>query len=387
MPNQVGHPMLAQMTHDEAARDGFVLSLKQHISADVGPGNRNLYQKTVLPKIKTALKREPKTRHEVRKFMEREPYHQAWGSLMRTAQELMWDSVMESVDRQLPELIDKYRRKRNKLGSLRLDPDLEQPRYLTAIDHHGMPGSYLTDTTEDDVRAGAIYDRGAFVYQLGKAGGALMDARGQTMAAYLREQHPDFKPKRILDMGCTVGNSTLVYCDAYPEAEIHGVEPGAPILRYAHARAEHLGKTVHYSQQNAEHTDFEDGFFDVVLSAVMLHETSGTALRNIFKECHRLLKPGGLMVHLEVPVRYKDLSLCDQVMRDWQTYYNDEPFWGQACSADLVGLARESGFSSADEGYQPQPQPKARERGARTPGFTETPNQNPGWWYILSALK
>lgn len=383
MANHVGHPMLAQMSHDEAARDGFVLSLKQHISTDVGPGNRVLYRDKVLPKMQKELKREPKDRHEVRRYMEREPYHQAWGSLMRTAQELMWDSVMESVDRQLPDLIGLYQSSRNGRGSLRLDPDFEYPRYLTAVDHHGMPGSYRAETALDDVRAGAIYDRGAFIYQHGKAGGALMDARGQSLAAYLREQHPGLKPRRILDIGCAIGNSTLVYCDAYPEAEIHGLEPGAPILRYAHARAEHLGKTVHYTQQNAEHTDFADGHFDIVLSAVLLHETSGTALRNIFKECHRLLKPGGLMVHLEVPVRYKDLNLCDQVLRDWQTYYNDEPFWGQACSADLVGLSLESGFSSAGEGYQPQP----KERGARTPGFTETPNQNPGWWYIQWAVK
>lgn len=383
MASHVGHPMLAQMTHDEAARDHFVFSLKHHISADVGPGNRALYRDKVLPKIKKELKREPENRHEVRRYMEREAYHQAWSSLMRTAQEIMWDSVMESVDRQLPGLVGKFQEKRNKLGTLRLDPGLATPRYLSAIDHHGMPGSYHTEAGEDDVRAGAIYDRGAFIYQLGRAGGALMDARGQSMSAYLLEQHPDLKPKRILDMGCAIGNSTLAYCDAFPNAEIHGVEPGAPLMRYAHARAEHLGKKVHYSQQNAEHTDFEDGYFDIVMSAVMLHETSGTAMRNIFKEAHRLLKPGGLMAHLEVPVRYKDLNLCDQVMRDWQTYYNDEPFWGQACSADLVGLALESGFSSADEGYQPQP----RERGARTSGFTKTPNQNPGWWYIVSATK
>ncbi len=128
MPNHIGHPMLAQMTNDEAARDSFVLSLKQHISADVGPGNRDIYRDKVLPTIRKELKREPKTRHEVRKFMEREPYHQAWGSLMRTAQELMWDSVMESVDRQLPVLIGKYKCRRGMLGSLRLDPILELPR-------------------------------------------------------------------------------------------------------------------------------------------------------------------------------------------------------------------------------------------------------------------
>ena len=38
---------------------------------------------------------------------------------------------------------------------------------------------------------------------------------------------------------------------------------GAPLLRYAHARAEMLGRKVHYSQQNAESLDFADGSFDL----------------------------------------------------------------------------------------------------------------------------
>ena len=140
-------------------------------------------------------------------------------------------------------------------------------------------------------------------------------------------------------MGCTIGNSTLALVDEYPQAAVYGVEPGAPILRYAHARAEHLGRKVHFSQQNAEHTDFADGTFDLVVSFVMLHETSAKALPNIFRECHRLLSPGGVMAHLEVPVRYKDMDFCDQVMRDWQTYYDDEPFWGPSAAETAVPLS------------------------------------------------
>jgi len=54
---------------------------------------------------------------------------------------------------------------------------------------------------------------------------------------------------------------------------------------------------------------------------------------------------------MEVPVRYKDLSLYDQVMRGWQTYYNGEPFWNAVCALDLVAMVKAAGFSDAVDGY------------------------------------
>ena len=53
---------------------------------------------------------------------------------------------------------------------------------------------------------------------------------------------------------------------------------------------------MHFSQQNAESTDFESGSFDLVISHIMLHETSKSALVRIMKECRRLLRPGGVIV-------------------------------------------------------------------------------------------
>ena len=54
-----------------------------------------------------------------------------------------------------------------------------------------------------------------------------------------------------------------------------------------------MGAAIHFSQQNAEKTDFADGSFDLIVSHIFLHETSRTAVDNILAECRRLLKPGG----------------------------------------------------------------------------------------------
>ena len=95
---------------------------------------------------------------------------------------------------------------------------------------------------------------------------------------------------------------------AFPDAHIHAIDIAAPFVRYGHARAESLGVGIHFSQQNAEQTDFEDESFDLIVSHILLHETSAKALRNILRECHRLLRPDGLMVHAEIP-QYAGIKL------------------------------------------------------------------------------
>lgn len=98
-------------------------------------------------------------------------------------------------------------------------------------------------------------------------------------------------------MGCTVGHSTLPYKEYYPDAEVWGIDAGAPVIRYAHARAQAFGLDVNFAQMNAEKTNFVDGHFDLVVSHILLHETSGKAMPNIFNECNRVLAPGGIMIH------------------------------------------------------------------------------------------
>ena len=91
--------------------------------------------------------------------------------------------------------------------------------------------------------AGAVYDRSVFIYAIGGLGN-LNDDLGRTLTNYFKKNYPNKSPKKILDIGCSVGHSTVPWVETFPEAEVHGIDLGAGMLRYAHARAESLGAKV-----------------------------------------------------------------------------------------------------------------------------------------------
>jgi SAM-dependent methyltransferase len=266
-----------------------------------------------------------------------------------------------------------------------LNSNLEIPRYHQHVDIHCMPGGYHTEFAPDDVANGAVYDRAVYIYAMGRMGPFNSDI-GDTTIAYLKANFPDLAPRRILDMGCTVGHSTLPYVDAYPGAEIHAIDVGAPILRYAHARAESLGKPVHFSQQNAEHTDFADGSFDLIVSHILVHETSHDAIRAIMRECHRLLRPGGVVIHAETPP-YRDLDPFDAFMLDWDTRNNNEPFWEASHELEPRKIGAEAGFDPVAmfEGTQPSAFDAAEAE--RTRVFQGGDFGGGGMWYVWGGVK
>jgi SAM-dependent methyltransferase len=206
-----------------------------------------------------------------------------------------------------------------------------------------MPGSYTLELEADDVTAGALFDRQMTVNRLGSQG-ALNDDPGTSLAAFLRERFPDFQPRRILELGCTVGHNLLPFKAAYPQAEIHGIDVSAPCLRYAHARAGALGVEAHWHQQDAEATGFASGSFDLVFSRILLHETSRAAVPRIFAECHRLLAPGGLTFHSDAP-QFDELDPYVASLRDWDIRCNNEPFMDGYYDLPVEQLLETAGFS------------------------------------------
>lgn len=327
MPAFNRHAMQPVPNLDEQARQDFVSSLRAHLSGRLMPGAYKVYEHRVEPGFRAANGRPPQDHDEVRKAMTQDPFYQFWSAMQRRSQELLWESVIDPTERQLPSLIDTSKSlashaEKSGRGSLRLDPTLQLPRYHAAVDIHLQPGGYHTEFTDDDVAAGVVYDKGINLY-MGGALGAENNLMGDILLAYLREKHPNFRPKKILDLGCAIGNSSVVWARAFPEAEVYGIDVAAPVLRYAHARAEALGVPVHFSQQNAEKTDFAEGSFDLVLSHIVLHETSKSALPRILGECHRVLEADGLMLHLEIP---RGKSIIEKFMHNWESYNNNETF-------------------------------------------------------------
>jgi SAM-dependent methyltransferase len=338
---------LAPPTHDELARQEFVSMLRKRIMVDMAGRMREVYRQEVEPEFAATNGRAPVNGREVRKAMLPNPYFKAWSALRYSAQELTWWSVLPQVERQLPKLVETARRAAEENpsgGSLRLNPNLEIPREVESLDIHLMPGCYHTEFGDDDVAAGAVYTYGTSVF-----GGAmkLVTRRGgvaASIARYLKISHPGFQPERLLDLGCTTGNNLFPYLEVFPECEGYGVDVGAPLLRYAHARAETLGLKVHFSQQRAEKMDFPDETFDVVCSSFFLHEISTKSTRQVLRECHRVLKPGGVMVHMELPPA-SETDPYYSFYLDWDAYYNNEPHYAAFRAMDFRKEVLAAGFS------------------------------------------
>lgn len=332
------HPMLAMpdlLTH---MREEFAIGLKRVISNDLTPKAAEAIERELARPGRDAVKPDDI------------PYVQYWTALRRLSQEILADAISECVEADLDRLREQAKSyKGPDAGSLTLNPQLRAPSYLRSVDIHCMPTGYHQELCADDVAAGAMYDRMVSSYTLGQLG-KLNDSKGVAVVkGYLKRVRPDWIPERILDMGCSVGHSTLPYVDAYPESGVYGIDIAAPMVRYAHARAASLGKRVHYYQDNAESTSFEDESFDLIVSHILLHETSATALQNIFRETRRLLRPGGLAVHAEY-TQYQGLDDVRKFMLDWDTHHNNEPFWGAMRSCDLPALARAAGFDETEIG-------------------------------------
>ncbi|MCB1623699.1 MAG: class I SAM-dependent methyltransferase, partial [Pseudomonadales bacterium] len=342
------HAMLAQVTHDERARQSFVKTFRSHLSGKVMPGNYQAFSKRVVPGYQSQHGHAPRDDRELRAAMTQDPYYQFWSAMQRRSQEMLWESVIEPTERQLPQLVKRAQtlaaRKlpNGKRGSLQLDASVALPRYHAAADIHLQPGGYHTDFVPDDVAAGVVYDKGINLY-MGGALGPENNAMGELLVTYFREKFGHRKPQRILDMGCAIGNSTLVWARALPSAEVHAIDVGAPVLRYAHARAQSMGVPVHFKQANAERTDYADGSFDLVISHIMLHETSKSAIVNVMRESRRLLSAGGLMLHLEIP---RGDTLIEQFMHNWESYNNNETFARYMTGLDLKAVAVQGGFES-----------------------------------------
>jgi ubiquinone/menaquinone biosynthesis C-methylase UbiE len=384
--SQAEHNVLPPTTHDEFARQEFVRSYKQYLVHKVHSGNAVAYEKRVRPKIAKEKHRDPNDRFEVRDEMTQDPYYQMFSALLRTSQEMMWSSCQIPVDRELQALNRKINRKPKKpRGSLRLNPSLTTPKYHSAVDIHCQPGGYHGEFDKRDASAGMVYDRAVHIYAMGQMGPYNNDM-GASIILWLKEHHPDFKPKRILDLGCSVGHSTVPYCEAFPKAEIHAVDVAAPMLRYAHARAEDLGKKIHFSQQNAESMDFEDGSFDLIVSHILLHETSDKAIRNIMGECNRLLKKGGMMVHAETPP-YKGMSPFEAFMLDWDTRNNNEPFWARSHEIDLKQLSEKAGFDPDKEFETMIPSAFQIAEAKRSHTFQGGDFGGGGFWFIYGNEK
>jgi ubiquinone/menaquinone biosynthesis C-methylase UbiE len=338
------HAVFPEFNHDERARYNFLANLNRFVSTVIAPGNKTAYDQRVEPAFKKENGRTFNDRFEVGEAMKKDPVYQMWAALRRSTMEMRQQNGRATVLRQASELANKTAEQLKLHNNLQLKEGFVVPPYLTHVDNHLMPGSYHTAYFKGDVANAANYDSGLFVTSGGMLG-SLTDGGGRAIAKWVKETYPDFKPKRILDIGCGLGHNMLPIAEAFPDAMVVGIDAGAPMLRYGAARANALGiKNVKFIQADAASMkEFEDGDFDWVQTTMFLHETGGKSIHKIFKEINRVLKSKGLNLHIEQPQYTPEMSMYEQFMRDWDAYYNAEPYWGHMHDLEPIDLMEEAG--------------------------------------------
>jgi ubiquinone/menaquinone biosynthesis C-methylase UbiE len=309
---------------------------------------RTVYDHRVLPAFQRVHGRDPQNGSEVHKGMKPETIFAFYSSMRCAVQEMCWRSVIPGIRREAGELTAKAGELSGPAAAdgralLEVDPDFVTPRYLSELDIHLMPGSYHEEHMPEDVTQAVIYDLGFDIFSMGLLGERADDI-GASIAFYVAHRFPDLRPSRILDLGCLIGHSTLPWKQQYPDAEVHGLDAAAPCVRYAHARAQTYGLDIHFHLKDAVDTGFENEKFDIVYSSMLLHEMPPAEITRLLREISRILKPGGLMLHYELPPN-KMTSAYDGFYLDWDSYYNKEPFYKPVRDLDPVQLLVDAGFS------------------------------------------
>lgn len=344
------HDMMPEVSHDEAARFNFLTHFNRFLSGSIGQGNKLAFDKRALPKFEAEKGRAPEHRYEVRDAMNNDPWHRNWSALKRNSMEMRQQFGRQIVLRQIDALMEKADGFNAKSGQLELDPSVDQPWYQKAVDIHCQPGGYHSEELAGDVVAGANYDIGIFATTGGALGG-LNDGGGQAVVEWAKKERPDWQPKRILDIGATVGHNAVPIAQAYPDAEVIAIDTAGASLRYGAARAAALGVTnIKFIQASGEDLSrWDDGSFDWVQTTMFLHELSSKAMPRLLKEANRVLAAGGLIFHIEQPQYSSEMPLFEQFMRDWDAFNNNEPFWTAMHAQDLKQVMADAGFAREDQ--------------------------------------
>ena len=330
MARNTRHPLKIETDHDGTSRRLAVLAMKTALRGT----------------LQDAVKRDYDALDDTTATdkLESQNSYRLWSGINRASQNRMWQVLARQADAD-------YARIESEAGagllpangSVETDASLAVPDYQTRAAIHGQPGGYMLDRGNHDLAAGILYEAGGNLYAMGQGIGQ-RDSKGERLIRHIRKRFPELHPGRILEMGCSAGGQSTDYPAAFPEAECHAIDLSPAMLRYAHARSEALGGTVHFHQMDAGATRFPDKHFDLIVSHNLFHEVAAEHMPAIADECYRLLKPGGVCLHQDVPIQTARLDGFMRFISEWQRDHNDEPFWTDFANADLPSMMREAGF-------------------------------------------
>ncbi|MBD2495575.1 class I SAM-dependent methyltransferase [Nostoc sp. FACHB-280] len=243
---------------------------------------------------------------------------------MATAQDTIWERFLSPVVRFL---IDEEKLQRyalsidwEKEGDRIRSADVTIPAYYKQ-NFHGIKGGYLNSSAAvsyDPITEYALPPNETWVRQ------ALIDA-------------VKVQPRRILDLGCGTGSTTLMLKQAFPQAEVIGLDLSPYMLVRAEDKARTANLNIIWRHGNAAQTHFPDASFDLVTASLLFHETPSAVTQAILQESFRLLVAGGQVLIL-------DGSQKTLRQLDWLNNIFEEPYIHEYAADSVDARLGAAGF-------------------------------------------
>ena len=102
---------------------------------------------------------------------------------------------------------------------------------------------------------------------------------------------------RALDLGCGPGALSFALAEkASSQAEIIGIDISGDQLNYARSQCVRYGCNIRFENCSMDELPYPDGYFDVVVTSMALHETPPEVRRAAIVQTARTLKKGGRFV-------------------------------------------------------------------------------------------
>ncbi len=203
------------------------------------------------------------------------------------------------------------------------NPNLAYPSYYSSQNFHGIERGYLNPgaaVSYDPVTQYVLPPNETWVRQ------GLIDAIGG-------------QPRRILDLGCGTGSTTLMLKQAFPQAEVIGLDLSPYMLVTAEYKAKKAQLDIQWRHGNAEETGLPNAAFDVVTASLLFHETPPAVTKAILRECFRLLVAGGQVLILDG--NQKTLRLVD-----WLNDIFEEPYIKDYAAGSVDAWMGAAGFEA-----------------------------------------
>lgn len=289
----------------------------------------------ILTEAEKKTGRRPNSADAVRDIARSDIYLGTYLRVKRTLQEAYWQRIAESYGEKA-EALEEALAKSDKSGpgSVKWDPNFITPEYAT-VDIHVQPGGYTGNPL-----VAWTYDYGTKVFFGGANDGDVLHHKTANKTAIPQ----DGRVARILEVGCSIGQFACGLKLRFPDAEVWGIDIGAPMVRYAHWRTIQQGLDVHYAQMPAEDMDFPDNHFDLVVSHIMFHEVPVPAIKRVLKEVKRVLRPGGTFVVWDFQTAHDNKSGYGGFLGLMDGADNGEPYAVGFVNCNIEQLLQDAGY-------------------------------------------